>query len=78
MLNHHVPQDVSPSLPSRQGFSCAVASCELKDQVPLWWKALGLLETMALTQVKMNILPLRGVGWADASGMELQNNGKYV
>ncbi|CAL1144974.1 unnamed protein product [Cladocopium goreaui] len=41
-------------------FSCAVASCELKDQVPLWWKALGLLETMALTQVKMNILTLRG------------------
>jgi hypothetical protein len=33
---------------------------------------------LALTQVKMNILTLRGVGWADASGMELQNNGQYV
>ena len=30
--------------------------------MPLWWKALGLLETMALTEVQMNILTLRGVG----------------
>lgn len=83
MLNHHFHQDVSP-LPSCQGFSCAVASCELKDQVPLWRKALGLLEAMALTQVEMNILTLRGVlmmahagNRAEVASMELQNNSKY-